>query len=210
MSGAQDPERPTRHYRSQRRSEAAAATRSAILDAALRLFLERGYSAVTVQDIADKASVAVPTVYASTGGKAAVLGAIISDAIRDPIVEETLAAVAECETAVEVLRVTTHGVRADNERYHELIAVMHDAAASDHTAAEILARSNRIYRDTLARTADRMRELGLKPGLTRERAVDVLWFFLGHHAWTLLVSDQQWTWDEAERWLGDQLTAALV
>ena len=47
-------EKPTRPYRSQRRSEAAAATRLAILATALRLFLEHGYSRVTVQDIADQ------------------------------------------------------------------------------------------------------------------------------------------------------------
>jgi AcrR family transcriptional regulator len=207
----QRPKQPTRHYRSQRRSEAAAATRSAILDAARRLFLERGYSKVTVPDIADEASIAVPTVYASTGGKAAVLGAIISDAMRDPIVDETLAAVDECQTAPEVLRVITHGVRTDNERYRKVIAVMRDAAASDHTAAEILAQSNTAYRQALAKAADRILELGaLKRGLTRERAVDALWFFLGHHAWTLLVSDQHWSWDETERWLGNQLSAALL
>ena len=204
-------EKPTRPYRSQRRSEAAAATRSAILAAALRLFLEHGYSRVTVQDIADQASIAVPTVYSSTGGKAAVLRAIISDAMRDPIVDETLAAVDECKTPPEVLRVITHGVRADNERYREVIAVMRDAAASDQTAAGILAESDAVYRDALAKAADRILEIGaLKPGLTREQAVDVLWFFLGHHAWNLLVSHQQWTWDETEHWLCHQLSAALL
>ena len=211
MSPDQRPEQPTRHYRSERRSAAAAATRRAILDAALRLFVERGYGRVTVQDIADEASIAVPTVYASTGGKAAVLGAIISNATHDPIVDETLAAIDECDTALEVLRVTTHGVRTDNERHRDVIAVMRDAAASDQTAAAILAESDAFYREALARTADRIQEIGaLKPGVTRERAIDVLWFFLGHHAWVLLVSDQRWTWEEAERWLGAQLRAALL
>ena len=207
----QPHQRPTRHYQSPRRTEAAAATRQAILDTALRLFLERGYSRVTVQDIADEASIAVPTVYASTGGKAAVLGAIISAATHDPIVDETLAAVDQCETGPDLLRTLTHGVRADNQHYRDVIRLMRDAAATDQAAADVLAKSNTVYRDALAKAADRLLAIGaLRSGLSRGHAIDVLWFYLGHHSWNLLVADQRWTWDDAERWLGDQLAAALL
>jgi hypothetical protein len=40
---------------------------------------------VTVQDIAHEASTAVPTVYASTGGKAAILATLTEEAVRDPV-----------------------------------------------------------------------------------------------------------------------------
>jgi AcrR family transcriptional regulator len=210
-SAAQHPGKPARRYQSRRRAQAAADTRSAILDAALHLFAERGYNRVTVQEIAHEASIAVPTVYASTGGKAAILSTIISDAMRDPVVGETLAAIDECGTPPDVLRALTHGVRVDNERHHGIVAITKDAAASDEIAASILARSNDIYRQALAHAADRVQEMGaLRPGLTRKQAVDMLWFYLGHQAWNLLVSDQGWTWDDAERWLCDQLAAALL
>lgn len=46
-----------------RRARKKAATRAAISDAALRLFLDRGYRAVSIKDIADAADVAVTTVF---------------------------------------------------------------------------------------------------------------------------------------------------
>jgi AcrR family transcriptional regulator len=203
--------RAARPYRSPRRAQAAADTRAAILAAAMRLFVERGYGRVTVGDIAREASTAVPTVYASTGGKSAILATLIDQGMRDPVVEETLAAIRGSRTPREVIEVTAHGTRVDNQRHFDLIQVMVAAAAVDETATATLARSDRLYWRTLARTSERLRELdALKPGLTPHRATDVLWFYLGHRAWRLLVSERRWSWDDAERWLSEQAATALL
>jgi AcrR family transcriptional regulator len=206
-----EPERPGRTYQSARRTRAAADTRAAILDAALRLFCERGYGKVTVQDIAREASTAVPTVYASTGGKVAILGTLIEEAMGDPIAAETLSAVDECADASEAIRVLVHGVRVDNERYHHIIQVMKDAATLDDTAAGVLARSDEMYRQYLEQAVDHVRKAGtLRPGLTPERAADIAWYYLGHQSWSLLAVSRQWPWDDAEQWVAEQLTAALL
>jgi AcrR family transcriptional regulator len=210
-----DPAAPAgnagRPYQSPRRARAAAETRATILAAAMRLFLERGYGRVTIADIARAAATAVPTVYASTGGKSAILATLIDRAERDPVVEATFAAIRDSRTPREAVRVTAHGVRVDNERYHDLIRVMVTAATQDDTATATLVESDRRYRQALARTADRLRELGaLKPGMTLDRATDILWFYLGHQAWHLLVADRGWSWDDAEGWLAEQVSTALL
>ena len=177
----------------------------------MRLFLDYGYGKATVADIAAQASVASPTVYGSTGGKAAILATLIEESMSDPIVEETLSAVAKSTSGDEVLRITAHGVRVDNERYHDIIQVMKEAAAVDADAADVLARSDAGYREALSRIAGRLRNLkALRRGITEAMAVDILWFFLGHEAWHLLVADRQWSWDKAERWLRDQAAVALL
>ncbi|GAA0362765.1 TetR/AcrR family transcriptional regulator [Actinoallomurus spadix] len=56
-----------------RRERKKAATRQAIADAALRLFLERGYEQVSVRDIADAADVATATVFKHFPGKEALV-----------------------------------------------------------------------------------------------------------------------------------------
>lgn len=54
-----------------RRERKKAATRAAIADAALRLFLERGYEQVSVKDVAEAADVAVTTLFQHFSGKEA-------------------------------------------------------------------------------------------------------------------------------------------
>jgi AcrR family transcriptional regulator len=203
--------RSGRTYQSMRRTQAAADTREMILTTAMRLFLEHGYGKVTVNDIAREASIAVPTVYASTGGKSAILGALIDQAMRDPIVDATLTAVSQCRTPRDIMRVTTHGIRVDNERYHEMMQVMEAAAPFDEAVTRILARSDEGYRQALAHVVRSVEDMqALKPGLTSQQAIDMLWFYLGRGAWRVLVSDRQWTWDQAEQWLAGQVSMAVL
>ena len=177
----------------------------------MRLFLERGYGKVTVADIAADTALASPTVYASTGGKSAILGTLIEESMSDPIVNETLSAVGKSESGDEVLRIAAHGVRLDIERYHDIIQVMKHAASLDDDAADILTRSDRGYRAALGEVARHLDTLkALKGGVTEARATDILWFLLGHEAWHLLVAERQWSWDEAEQWLTEQAAAALL
>ena len=60
---------PKRAYNSSRRQEQASQTRFQIIEAARRLFIERGYAGATLDAIAQEAGVAVETVYASFGNK---------------------------------------------------------------------------------------------------------------------------------------------
>jgi AcrR family transcriptional regulator len=66
----------TRPYRSQKRREAAEATRLAVLRAARALFTRHGYQGTAVADIAARAGVSVDTVYASVGRKPRLLLAV--------------------------------------------------------------------------------------------------------------------------------------
>lgn len=58
-----------------------ARTASAILDAAERLFLGRGYTATTIEDLAETADVAVGSIYAHFGGKDGVYAALVDRAL---------------------------------------------------------------------------------------------------------------------------------
>jgi AcrR family transcriptional regulator len=66
----------TRTYRSQKRREAAEATRRAVLRAAHELFTRHGYLDTAVADIAARAGVSIDTVYASVGRKPRLLLAV--------------------------------------------------------------------------------------------------------------------------------------
>jgi len=71
-----EPVNPKRPYHSPRRQEQAAATRTAILDAAQRLFETDGYPATTMEAIAAEAGVALKTVYVAFATKSGLLRAV--------------------------------------------------------------------------------------------------------------------------------------
>jgi len=71
----------SRPYNTARRRAAAQRTRRAILDAATRLFIERGYIATTIADVAAVAGVALDTIYAVVGRKPTLFRLLIETAI---------------------------------------------------------------------------------------------------------------------------------
>ncbi|MFD7135229.1 TetR/AcrR family transcriptional regulator [Streptomyces sp. NPDC059894] len=209
MSAQADGRR--RPYRNDRRAQAAAVTRTTILDTALRLFVEHGYAKVTIGDIAREAGTAVPTVYASTGGKSAILTVLMNRGVDDPVVERTLDAVRTAPDARAAVAAMAHGVRLDNERHLDIVQVMITAAAVERHVEEALTQVATAYRQALGVLTERLAELGaLRPGLGPERATDMLWFLLGLPSWRLFVAERGWSWDETERWLAQQAAAALI
>ncbi|MFC4019254.1 TetR/AcrR family transcriptional regulator [Micromonospora sp. GCM10011542] len=198
-------------YHSPRRADAAAATRSAILAAGRALFMSNGYAATTVPQIARCAGVAVPTVYTSTGGKADILAALLEPVVHDPAVGETLAAVTTREDAVEIMSLLGEGVRLTHERHWDVISDLFPQSRSEPAAAAVYDRIVLAYQQSLGVVADRLAALGaLRPGLSREDALDLLWFYLGETAWTALVRDRGWTLERARDWLTASATAALL
>lgn len=199
----------TRPYRSPRRAEDAAATRSDILTAARDLFAARGYARVTVADIARAAGTAVKTVYASAGGKAGILAELISSAVADSGAEHTLAEVRTTRDLASALAVLAHGTRRGNENHRIAIDIMYSAMSAHDDAERVWHAGTSVYRETLHAVAEHLDAIGALGG-TVDRAADVLWFCFGPAAWRTLVGDCGWSWDEAQSYLRDQAIAALT
>ncbi|QUQ62857.1 TetR/AcrR family transcriptional regulator [Kutzneria sp. CA-103260] len=198
-----------RTYNSPRRKDAAEATRAAILEASRRLFVSEGYEKVTVADIAKAARVAVPTVYGSTGGKAAILEAVLKPAVEDPVVGQTLAAVAATDDPAEIIAAVAAGTRQNHERHWDLVWALYRHALAEPCAVALNNEARESYLAALAAVVDRLVALdALK--LDRDEAVDVLWFYLGRPGWHIMVGDRGWDFDRAEVWLSAQARQALL
>jgi AcrR family transcriptional regulator len=74
-----------------------------LLDAAARLFAERGYPGVTLEELGQAAGVSGPAVYRHFPGKAAVLAAILADASRG-LLDGGRRTVAEADGPADALR----------------------------------------------------------------------------------------------------------
>jgi AcrR family transcriptional regulator len=200
-----------RTYHSPRRADAALSTRTAILESARSLFLSKGYAGVTVADIATAARVAVQTVYASTGGKAAILSALVAPAVEDPVVGQTLAAIARMDDPRAVIAITAHGTRQAHERHWETNWGLVHRNLSEPSAAAVVEAITTAYVDALTVVADRLAALdALRPELDHAGAVDLLWFFLGESAWMTLVGERGWDFDRTEAWMAGAAQQALL
>jgi len=197
-------------YNSPRRQQAAAATREAIIEAALELFACQGYARTTVAQIAEAARVAANTVYTSVGGKPQLLAAITESGTGDPDVAETLTAVARTSDPAEVIRLTAAGTRQVNERRAKAVAVLLDSAQADPAGAEMLQVTVRSYRETLGTLAGRLEDLGAVRSPDLNRAADIFWYLFGWTSWRTLVTDLGWSWDDAEQWLAQRGIDALL
>jgi AcrR family transcriptional regulator len=200
-----------------RRQERARATRRAVLAAAARLFVAGGYGATTLQAIADDAGVAVQTVYAAFGNKRTILSHVIDIAIAGD--DEQLAVndrewmqpVWEAPSAADRLRAYASATRRIAASAGDVFAVLAAAAATDPDVVELAAAAEHRRHVGAASVIDSVRSIGgLRPGLTREQAVDVLWLLNSPAVFTHFVRQAGWSLDQYERWLADAMVRELL
>jgi AcrR family transcriptional regulator len=211
------PVKGKRRYDSTRRREQAAVTGREILEAAQRLFEERGYAATTMAAIAAAAGVALKTVYVAFETKSGVLRSLWHLRLRGdeddvPVGErQWFRDVLEEPDPERQLRLTARNSRAVKLRAANLMRVMRDAAGGD---ADIAALWQRIQDDFYANQRSIVDALAdkqaLAPGLDAVRAADILWTLNHPDLWHLLVGERGWSADEYERWFGDAVCAQLL
>ncbi|WP_405093808.1 TetR/AcrR family transcriptional regulator [Micromonospora sp. NBC_01392] len=193
-----------------RRAEYAAATRTAIIEAARALFARNGYFATKIEDIAVAARVAPATVYAVTGGKQGLIRTLVDLWSQAPIVAQTLSRQETLTDPDEILRDTAATVRAMRETYGDIMRLMLSTAPHHTEVAESLRVATGRYRDAIEAVAVRLRDVGgLRAGMDVAEATDILWFYFGYSGYFTLLDDNGWTYERSERWLVDQATAAL-
>ena len=204
-------------YNSTLRAAQARATRRAIVDAAARLFAERGYGATTVDAIAETAGVSRKTVFTSVGGKTEALKlaldwAIVGDDEPVPMLERPHVRAMQLEPdARQILTSYARYVRQAAARTAPLHQVVQAAAGLD-ADIRALAEEGRAQRIRGMRAmAQSLADRGaLKPGLTPLEAADVLWLLIDPSVYHRLVIEQKWTPDRYQEWLADALISLLI
>jgi AcrR family transcriptional regulator len=207
----------SRAYRSPRRAEQARLTRERILEAAQELFAVTGYATTTIAQIADRAGVAVQTVYAVFGTKRAILVAILETRV---VGDDEDAALSEREEWKVVqrqrepraaIRAFAHANRTVLDRIGTVWAVLHDAAAVDPDLRSLEKLSQEQRYSDLRLIAETLQGLGpLRSGLSLDKATDTIWAIASPDLCLQLLMERGWSTDDYEAWLGDILEAALL
>jgi AcrR family transcriptional regulator len=188
-----------------------------VLDAARQLFVEQGYVATTVDQIAERAGVSKPTVFAAVGNKRELLKtvrdvALAGDDEPGPVAARPwyLEVLAEPDQR-RTLQLHARNCARINERYAPIEEALHAAAGADAELRDLWRANERERRIGATLVIDNLRKKGpLKKGLTREQACDILWLLMASDHFRRLVADAGWPSDRYRRWLADTFSQQLL
>lgn len=207
-----------RRYNAPRRAEQAAATRRAVLDAARELFVAKGYLATTVAEIAERAGVAVDTIYATVGRKPMLIREVVETAIsgQDRAIpadeRDYVKAMIAAPTAREKLAIYAGALTELLPRIAPVFAALRDAGLSGDTdCAALYAEITGRRAANMRRAAVDMRATGqLRTDLTDDEVADIIWSLNSTEYWTLLVDQRGWTTERFGAWLADAWARLLL
>ncbi|MEV0132733.1 TetR/AcrR family transcriptional regulator [Dactylosporangium sp. NPDC050688] len=206
-----------RRYDASGRQRQALRTRSAILDAAGRLFVRDGYAATPLTAVAAEAGVAVQTVYAAFGTKRQLLSDLVDRTIAgddEPVALPDRQFVADIQALPDPRDKLTRYARHLTEthaRQAEVMLALAGAATADPDAAAILAKNEQERRMGMTRFAAELAGTGrTDPALTVEQIADVLWLAMDWHNYDWLVRRRGWSTVDFERWYVRTTAAAIL
>lgn len=206
-----------RSYDASNRQRQARETRRRIVEGAARLFVRDGYAGTSIAAIAEEAKVAVPTVYATLGSKAGILRAVVELTVRgddDAAPLSSRAAWQEIEQQPdprERLALFARLHRQICDREAGVFAQIEAAAGADPEATRLLAEHDGMRYETQTRLAGGLdRDNQLRPQMTKREAADIIWTLASERTYLALVRDRAWDPDDYERWVAEQLVAALL
>lgn len=207
-----------RQYSSPLRRRQAAETRAAVLAAARELFLEQGYGATTVDQVAARAGVSKPTVFTAVGNKQSLLKVVRDVAMAGddaPVPVAVRPASVEIETepdldrAVDLLTAHLAGV---SRRYAGIDNVLRGAAESGEPELRELWLTSEQQRLAGARqwVAALSGKAPFAPGVDEDTAVDTMWLLMAPDHYHRLVMDRGWDEDRYRAWVGRQIRALFA
>ncbi len=208
------PKESPRVYRSPLRQEQAQRTRLAVLDAASRQFVAKGFGVTTMKDIAVDAGVSVESVYAQ-GSKSALLLAcvdrsIVGDDEPVPLLERDdmrgLLASADVRERLAMLRTVTIDRLPASAPIFE--AFRGAAVIDAKLAAEWKLYEERRYADCARMTEGLAGHL--RPGLTVSAATDVLWTIVSPSTIHMFVRERGWSPEQFADWMVDAIERLLL
>jgi AcrR family transcriptional regulator len=206
-----------RRYDSSRRHAATRATKAHVVDVATGLFVDQGYPATTISQIAKESGTPEATLYRLFGSKRGVLKEVLDVAIggddepveyqHRPAVQAAFAA----EDPGELIDAFAHLTRAVLHRSAPLQNVLLSSAGVDAEAAEMLALTRQQRRTGQSRIVRALARGGhLRAGLTPAAAADIVYAVMSPEVFHILTIERRWSDARYERWLAEMLKAQLL
>lgn len=200
-----------RPYKSVTRQRQAEETRQRIVTAARKLLKSKGYSGMTIEAIATRAEVSVPTVYAVFGSKTGVLAELMDEVTFGPDYEQLVRHAVETEDPHERLGFAARIARQVHDAASGTFDLMRGAGVVAPELAHLERKREAHRYDAQECMIEFISKSGrLLSGLNRQAARDILWALTGRELYRALVRERGWTSEEYEDWLGRMLEKSLL
>lgn len=200
-----------RRYSSRQRAENAQATRTRILGAARDLFSRKGIDATTIAQIAARARVSVPTVYATLKSKTGILRELMRGALFGPRYAKAIEVLAHATDPVDAIARTAQVARAVYEGESAELSLLMSAAAFSPELRKLQLEFEQLRLDLQRDRIERLFEHGsAKPGLDRASARHVLWMLTSREVYRMLVHESGWSSERYQAWLSETLVRLLT
>ena len=200
--------------RRQRAEQERQATRWRVVDAARTLFLERGYVATTMADVAREAGVALQSVYKVGHSKADLLHqvrdvAVAGDDQQVMLLDRPEYAAIRAETDPRrQVEMFASLIATTMERLAPVWEAYREAAAVDAKAAANLVTTQQRRYHTFANVIGAIPEYRLRHSPTQ--ATDTAWAIASPEVYLLLQSVLDWDADRCAEWLSRTLADLLL
>ncbi len=206
-----------RKYDSTRRQAQAEETRRHILDAAHRLFMERGYAGATINEIANKASVALKTIYAVFENKRNILIELLNKSSSDrgeehlPVLERpSVKAVAQERDPRRQMEMFAEVIAGNLEGAAFISEIMNVAAKTEPDIRELVDRLNKQRWRNMAFAVKQFTANGPLREKDEASATDTVWTLTSPEVFLLLTRERGLSKKKYAEWLADKLTRALL
>ncbi len=193
-------------YDSPLRRRQAAETRAKVVEAARRLFADRGFAATTIADVAREAGVSQQTIYGSFGGKQGLVVALVDLIDRDSDVPALVGRLLASDEPDEILELAVRIPRSVVESSGDLVVALAGAAPTDEAAAAAIAEGRKRHDAGLAHAASRLHEMGaLREGVDPDEAAAAFATLTSDSTFARLTERHGWDLDTCERWMRETL-----
>jgi len=207
-----------REYDSSRRQAQAQETRRHILEAARKLFMERGYTGATAEAIASEAGVAAQTIYAIFKNKKKMLVSLMNvspiTGVEDftPMVERpAVQAVSQERDQRRQLHMFADMVANNLDRFAVISEIMTDAAKVEPDFNRIIQKLNKQRLEHMTLAVQQIAANGpFRENVNETDARDIVWTLTSGEVFLLLTRDRGWSKEKYGQWLADILIRDLL
>jgi len=209
--------RKKRKYDSTRRKAQSLETQMQIVEAAGKLFIERGYIGTSIEKIAGEAGVAAETIYSIFGNKKSILTrvvdvAVVGDGELIPLLAR--AKIREVENEKDQnrqIQMFVEQIQLVMSRVAPMFNVMRGVVKAEPEIDVVLKKYLDGRLQGMGYFIDQLTANGpLRKGLDKQIAATTIWGLTSAEVYNLYINDRGWSAEEYQHWLADTLIRLLL